>query len=559
MFSLKDAVRKTILAVSLAAVTTSFFTGCNNDQPITSSDLYPPTITAEAPPSLTDDIDPGDPTTPDANTFSIKFKYWYDNPDVQEAQEKIPNPGGDDNGETFLDLAGLPIYTDSDGNEYIISGRTPVYLHNGKISQVEFRRLRDENGNKIYYVANVDGQGPEDVKQGIKDYAEKMAEQTKTYEERILNNQQTPDSLAGQKIYLNNIDTLGVVDDNNMIQLADLFSSPLSTASFLTVEDDQVDAAIYLSAAGGEIQIYLKRTESGVDITYSNISTKASLTDKDVIVYDGTSILMSPDAIEDILGFDVEFHDEYINIVTDVKDLPLADNILDKSCNPGSITDTSIETKVDDEKYPIPHSNPPSETPEDTKPEEKPVETQAKPANNKTPDGKYDLAASDIINADGTYTQTEFNPDSIPTWSGLSDFTEDDWKYFSDRGTISNPSRIPYSDITLENAAEAFPFIGYTGEFPGYYQILPTDSAERIADKVYSNMIGHTNIGEYPELYQYHIYASEAEYQQALAEQRKAEEEARELAERIEAAREDDKPIGGNLSEEEFESIWTFD
>ena len=30
MFSLKDAVRKTILAVSLAAVTTSFFVGCND-------------------------------------------------------------------------------------------------------------------------------------------------------------------------------------------------------------------------------------------------------------------------------------------------------------------------------------------------------------------------------------------------------------------------------------------------------------------------------------------------------------------------------------------------
>lgn len=545
MFSLKDAVRKTIITLSLAAVTTSFFTGCNNDQPITSSDLYPPTIEAtEAPPSLTDDIDP---TTPDANTFSIKFKYWYDNPDVQEAQEKIPNPGGDDNGETFLDLAGLPIYTDSDGNEYVISGRTPVYLHNGKISQVEFRRLRDENGNKIFYVANIDGQGPEDVKQGIKDYAEKMAEQTKTYEERLHNNQQTPDSLAGQKIYLNNIDTLGVVDDNNMIQLADLFSSPLSTASFLTVEDDQVDAAIYLSAAGGEIQIYLKRTESGVDITYSNISTKASLTDKDVVVYDGTSILMSPDAIEDILGFDVEFHDEYINIVTDVKDLPLAGNILDKSCKPGSITDTSIETTVDDEKYPIPHSNPPSETPEDTKPEEKPVETQAKPSNNKTPDGKYDLAASDIINADGTYTQTEFNPDSIPAWSS-SDRTAEDWARLESKGYESNPSKIPYSQITLENAAEAFPFLGYTGYVPDYIQILPTDDADRVTYKIYCNLIGR-DAASWPELQQYQNYASEAEYQQALAEQKKAEEEAKELADKAREEESDGKPIGSNSEE----------
>ncbi|MCI5668750.1 MAG: hypothetical protein MR291_08340 [Oscillospiraceae bacterium] len=553
MFSLKDAVRKTILAVSLAAVTTSFFTGCNNDQPITSSDLYPPTITAEAPPSLTDDIDPTDPTTPDANTFSIKFKYWYDNPDVQEVQERIPNPGGDDNGETFLDLAGLPIYTDSDGNEYIISGRTPVYLHNGKISQVEFRRLRDENGNKIYYVANVDGQGPEDVKQGIKDYAEKMTEQTKTYEERLNNNQQTPDSLAGQKIYLNNIDTLGVVDDNNMIQLADLFSSPLSTASFLTVEDDQVDAAIYLSAAGGEIQIYLKRTESGVDITYSNISTKASLTDKDVVVYDDTSIVMSPDSIEDILGFDVEFHDEYINIVTDVKDLPLAGNILDKSCNPGSITDTSIETTVDDEKYPIPHSNPPSETPEDAKPEEKPVETQAKPANNKTPDGKYDLAASDIINKDGTYTQNEFNPDSIPAWSASSR-TAEDWARLESKGYESNPSQIPYSEITLENAKDAFPFLGYTGQVPEYVEVLPEDSDAIIADKVYDNLIGK-DPREWGTLAPYHTYTSKAEHDAALAEeQRKIDEEIKRQQEGR-ADLEAGETIGGRGSEDFYDDL----
>lgn len=75
MFSLKDAVRKTILAVSLAAVTTSFFVGCN-DKTINSNDLYPTTAEATVD-SITDVIDPGDKDTDhDANTFSIKYKYW---------------------------------------------------------------------------------------------------------------------------------------------------------------------------------------------------------------------------------------------------------------------------------------------------------------------------------------------------------------------------------------------------------------------------------------------------------------------------------------------------
>lgn len=54
---------------------------------------------------------------------------------------RTTDPGGDDNGTTFLDLAGLPIYTDASGNEYIISGRSIVYLHNGKISSKDLYNL----------------------------------------------------------------------------------------------------------------------------------------------------------------------------------------------------------------------------------------------------------------------------------------------------------------------------------------------------------------------------------------------------------------------------------
>lgn len=212
MFSLKDTIRKTIIAVSLAAVTTSFFTGCNNNQPVTSSDLYPPTITAEvtaeAPPSLTDDIDDIDDTTPDANNFSIKFKYWYDNPDVQEAQEKIANPGGDDNGETFLDLAGLPIYTDASGNQYIISGRTPVYLQEGKISKADMVSLRSEGDGKKYYMMC-----PAGAFESLAAVKEKIAASEKTqlatYEERVSNGTPATKIEGTVAVYMNNTDTGG--------------------------------------------------------------------------------------------------------------------------------------------------------------------------------------------------------------------------------------------------------------------------------------------------------------------------------------------------------------
>lgn len=555
MFSLKDAVRKTILAVSLAAVTTSFFTGCNNDQPISSSDLYPPTTqTAEAPPSLTDDIDPTDPTTPDANTFSIKFKYWYDNPDVQEAQEKIPNPGGDDNGETFLHLAGLPIYTDPDGNEYIISGRTPVYLHNGKISSTESLLLRDESGNKVYAVS----QGKEKIAADLATFDKYMSD-NKLEQPKTLNERQAQDAAANESkeivgnkpIYINNLKT-DLTTDSGYISVMSVFKavSELGYVNTSALADNKLE--ITLNTAAGFVTVKFNITGDKAAVSYSTGISGTTL-DEGIEFKMGTdTILLTPDALEMVLGYDIEVYDEFINIVTDNHDIFSSNTVVDIA-DLFNAVDNAYDVDADDidPQNPIPESKPG----EASKPDEKPTVTQAKPSNNKTPDGKYDLAESDISNADGTYTQTEFNPDSIPAWSGLSDFTEDDWKYFSDKGTISNPSKIPYSEITLENAKDAFPFIGYTGEFPGYYQILPTDSAERIADKVYSNMIGHTNIGKYPELLQYHLYASEAEYQQALAEEKKAEEEARELDERIEEGRKDDKPIGGNLSTEE---AWNF-
>ena len=548
MFSLKDAVRKTILAVSLAAVTTSFFTGCNNDQPISSSDLYPPTTqTAEAPPSLTDDIDPTDPTTPDANTFSIKFKYWYDNPDVQEAQEKIPNPGGDDNGETFLHLAGLPIYTDPDGNEYIISGRTPVYLHNGKISSTESLLLRDESGNKVYAVS----QGKEKIAADLATFDKYMSD-NKLEQPKTLNERQAQDAAANESkeivgnkpIYINNLKT-DLTTDSGYISVMSVFKavSELGYVNTSALADNKLE--ITLNTAAGFVTVKFNITGDKAAVSYSTGISGTTL-DEGIEFKMGTdTILLTPDALEMVLGYDIEVYDEFINIVTDNHDIFSSNTVVDIA-DLFNAVDNAYDISADDidPQNPIPESKPG----EASKPDEKPTETQAKPTNNKTPDGKYDLADSDIINKDGTYTQNEFNPDSIPAWSS-SDRTAEDWARLESKGYESNPSKIPYSQITLENAAEAFPFLGYTGYVPDYIQILPTDDADRVTYKIYCNLIGR-DAASWPELQQYQNYASEAEYQQALAEQKKAEEEARELDERIEEGRKDDKPIGSGFSQD---------
>lgn len=545
MFSIRHTFRKAIIAISLFSLTTTIPAGCSDKNAVSGESVTAPSNTSHESEEATAESE--------SNTFSIKYKYWYDNQDVQEAQEqtfKDNDPGGDDNGTTFLDLAGLPIYTDASGNEYIISGRSIVYLHNGKISQAEFYRLRDESGNKIYYVTNVDGKGPDDVRKGISEYTEPA----KTYDERVADDSKITSPLAGLKIYFNNIDTLETVDETGMISISALTAAPLDIINYGNIEDNSVAGLLYLNTAGGNLELTFTRTSAGVEVSYNSLDKKAQLTEDEIVVNNDASILMTADTIEDILGFDVEVHDDFINIITDSRDIPLAENIIDKSCNPGDNVDLEIEVTIDDTKYPIPHSKPQSETPEDNKVEE-PAETQAKPSNNKTPDGKYDLADSDIINKDGTYTQTEFDPSSIPTWSGLSDFTEDDWKYFSDKNTESNPSKIPYSEITVENAKDAFPFLGYTGKVPAYVEVLPTDDENTIINKVYDNLIGR-DPQEWGILAQYHQYKSEDEYLAAEAEkQRKIDEEIK----RQQDNRNNGEHIGGNLSEEEFESIWTYD
>lgn len=554
MFSLKDTVRKTILAVSLAAVTTSFFVGCN-DKTINSNDLYPTTAEATVD-SITDVIDPGDKdTNHDANTFSIKYKYWYDNQDVQEAQEqtfKDNDPGGDDNGTTFLNLAGLPIYTDASGNEYIISGRSIVYLHNGKISSTESILLRDESGNKVYAVS----QEPSTITNKVEKFDDYMSTNNLTQAE-TLEERKERDAAADEKnisdnltIYINNLET-ALRTNNHYISLKDVYDAVDGLGYIDTSSLADGKAAVTINTAAGFVTVNFSQTEDEIQVTYSTKIKGTTLVKDEECVVGPDSIYFVPDALEKVLGYDVEVYDDFINIVTDNHDLFSSANIV-SSATVAKACDNNYDVSIDDidPQNPIPESKPGDVQ----KPDTKPAETQAKPANNKTPDGKYTLADSDIINKDGTYTQTEFDPSSIPTWS-RDDFTEADWNRVGTKDYQSNSSKIPYSAITVENAADAFPFLGYAGKDPGYIEILSTDSRQTIIDKIYDNLIGN-DASMYPDLYKYHTYSSEAEYQQALADEKKAEQAAEDLANKAREEEKDGKPIGGNLSTEELDELF---
>ncbi len=150
----------------------------------------------------------------------------------------------------------------------------------------------------------------------------------------------------------------------------------------------------------------------------------------------------------------------------------------------------------------------------------------------KTADGKYNIAPTDLQNADGTFTQDFSRPEGGTVPQQVTD-NFDAWSAESaaERGCISNPSKIPYSEITLENAAEAFPYLGFIGYDPDYIEVLPTDSEDEIAKKIWNNIVGNTPYTYFHEgsgIYGMpsHFFASEDEYNAYLAEQQAQKEAA---------------------------------
>lgn len=565
MFSIKDTLRKTIVTVSLAALTTSFFTGCSQQPAVSSSELYP--TTSETTDTLTDDINPGDKeTNHDSNNFSIKYKYWYDNPDVKETQDKAlaeADPGGDNpNGETFLNLPGLPLYTDSSGNQYIISGRTVCYLADGKISPIDSYFLRDANGNKIYTLVDMT---KEDFAKYRKEFDVALSKtdrkQAADYNERINSDSDVTNSEQLKELYINNIKVYDV--DNQAITVSSTIG--LNTI-FATVNNgltEQTDTGykITLFTAAGLVEITATETaDNRYELTYSTGIDKV-ITAPDELTFADTNAILTLAALEDYLGFDVETYDDFINIVTDNKDIVSPDNAvtlaeLDQN------TDVNMNPDISnlDPENPMPVSKPASEH-NSTEPEKKP-ETQAKPADNKTPDGKYDLAATDIINPDGTYSVDLSKPVVDPV-SGET-ITTDMAKDYGIYDKTSNPSKIPYSDITVDNAADAFPYLGWCGYIPDYVEVEPGMTKQEITEVIAANLFcstPHYGSSITKDNSPRFFFKSEAEYNEYLAEEQAKiaaiEASDQEMREHRQKVLDGEEKIGDGFSQEQLDDFFS--
>ena len=354
MFSIKDTLRKTVVAVSLAALTTTFFAGCSKNVEVSSNDLYPPSITAEvsAPETtntLTDDINPGDKdTNHDSNNFSIKYKYWYDNPDVKETQDKAlaeADPGGDNpNGETFL---GLPLYTDPSGNQYIISGRTVCYLADGKLASKDmYKRLRTTGSGERIYVDMVDS-----LVMSVQEFAEKIAKlektQPETYNDRLASSN-TEETVSGKEyaVYLNNANTGSTFSSANKWLGVSAMLSGMDVGRTVILDKDT--AEVYLFTAAGEVKVTFTINKDICTVSYSTGEQEQTISSDELNIVD-ENLFLSLAVIEDYLGYDIEYYDDFINIVTDNKDIIKPENVVSSEAKADPTLDNNDTAKPADD------------------------------------------------------------------------------------------------------------------------------------------------------------------------------------------------------------------
>ena len=177
--------------MAMATITT-FFSGCSGNQ-----ESLPPDTSST---STSSDITTGIIDTD--GEFSVKFQHWYDSITKQVENNFI------DTGKTLLNK--IKIDQDSEGNELIMSGRTPIYMLNGKLFPNDFyRNLRVEGtGQRIYSYLETPA---EEIEANFKRVlADANATQTTSYEERkadITGNGLALSDNTEYSIYVDNMET----------------------------------------------------------------------------------------------------------------------------------------------------------------------------------------------------------------------------------------------------------------------------------------------------------------------------------------------------------------
>lgn len=309
---MKQTVKKVIVGIMAMATITAFFTGCSGNQ--SDPDISSSTSTT----STSADITPGVPISD--NEFSVQFAYWYDS-----IKESFDNKF--EATEKKL-LSSIPIYADSTGNEFIVSGREAIPLADGQLTYADlYHNLREAGTGERYYLTYGDPDTCDTSKfKALLEQEANNAQSPETYEERTSSdNRLTLADSVEYKVFLNNMDT-GLtykLTDNRIELYPSLVKYGLAKFESKPAE---ATATLNLYTGAGQVNIAISETPEGIyEWSYqepgSDTYTKKGYANKNDFAFTESSFFLSPDKIQTLLGYDIDVYGTFINIVTDNKDL----------------------------------------------------------------------------------------------------------------------------------------------------------------------------------------------------------------------------------------------
>ena len=335
-----------------------------------------------------------------------------------------------------------------------------VLLYNiSKIASKDlYNLLRDSEGHRIYYGLW------QSISELLNQFTTALAGATQpaTYEERVQVDTLPHLEAKEYNIYVNNINTNTTMPADGMICISSLLPS-YGLANF--VGDGEEGPVFYLyTAAESCIKLTFSSHDNKVDIEYSTGETARDINATQIIVSQ-YELSMTAQAIEKYLGYDVEVYDDFINIVTDNKD------IIIEGCEiPSDASSLAVgEWNVLDTTKPIEPQLP--DQPDNEQPSQ-PSDTTSSEATNQDTDLSESTNPSESTTPDNS---TAVNPNDSNTSLADTPSTPSS----DNKPTTKNPNdKIPGSDLTY-------------GEFRKIFGYDVPAGAYNITEKGYDEPGGH--------------------------------------------------------------------
>lgn len=260
-------------------------------------------------------------------TVDMRYKYWFDNPDVEEAQKAGYEAARSGTPTTRLHLGLFPIYEDSEGASYYISGRTKTHPS----GQGDLLSLRDEGTGKLHYLHLTGVTDTSFLTAFYEVLAEENITQPTEFNEYSDNTDLASfDPNVTYKVFVNNLDTKA---SYNRAQVTMPITKWLKEYNLAALEVEDTSSTLTLNTGAGLVELQFDKYEdSGSEwdkawkITYTDDTVQVVKNSE--IVLNGDVMSFSPEAIQKVLGYSIVVYDDSINIITDNKDLADADSVI---------------------------------------------------------------------------------------------------------------------------------------------------------------------------------------------------------------------------------------